>query len=440
MRWTENKIFKIYPDGTQKQLNPFTGSKVWYIPGRYNRPNYTLEAKQENKLVSRSPEDYCDFCPANYHRTTPEKSRLVIEKSGFSISDRCSAKTVFSQTADFRRIANLFEIVQLSYWQKNYGYTLSSKNIAWKERYIGEKQGLDHVINLIDLKLEYSGLSVDEIKNFSHAEKLKMADAFFGGAHELIVPKRHYSLKAKTDHDLCSSGTLSPDEHFYFMQFTIHALLDIYENNENVRYTSVFQNWLRSAGASFGHLHKQLVALDEWGIIIRRMAGMVSKSPNIFNDLLINFAVKNHLLICENDYALAVVEIGHRHPTVAVYSKSRNCRPEEHTVQELQGFSDIVHAIHAAMGDRLPCNEEWYYQPRDCHLPIPWHVLLKWRINVPAGFEGGTEIFINPLSPTEIRDQLIPRLLHLESQKMIRVDRIGENCNPDLQPLQYSRF
>ena len=40
------------------------------------------------------------------------------------------------------------------------------------------------------------------------------------------------------------------------------ALFDL---NRYARYVVVFQNWLKPAGASFDHLHKQLVAVDERG-------------------------------------------------------------------------------------------------------------------------------------------------------------------------------
>ena len=71
-------------------------------------------------------------------------------------------------------------------------------------------------------------------------------------------------------------------------------------------------------------------------------------------------------------------------------------------------MSDLVHAIHASMGSQISCNEEWYYTPVDAITKMPWHVLIKWRINVPAGFEGGTSIYINPFTPIELRDRLVP--------------------------------
>jgi galactose-1-phosphate uridylyltransferase len=67
---------------------------------------------------------------------------------------------------------------------------------------------------------------------------------------------------------LKSSGDMTPEEHYQYIDFTIDAKEDIYLSNRYVRYVSVFQNWLRPAGASFDHLHKQL-GLDEWATQLR---------------------------------------------------------------------------------------------------------------------------------------------------------------------------
>ena len=43
----------------------------------------------------------------------------------------------------------------------------------------------------------------------------------------------------------------------------------LYDDNQHIAYVSVFQNWLAPAGASFEHLHKQLVAIDRIGARLR---------------------------------------------------------------------------------------------------------------------------------------------------------------------------
>jgi galactose-1-phosphate uridylyltransferase len=142
-------------------------------------------------------------------------------------------------------------------------------------------------------------------------------------------------------------------------------------------------------------------------------------------------------VFAENAHAIAFVGIGHRYPTIEIYSKSYYARPHEFPEDELRGMSNLVHACHAAMGSQISCNEEWYYTPIDAVYKMPWHVLLKWRVNVPAGFEGGTSIYINPMTPTDLRDKIVPRLYRLRDERLIQDIRIAEECSLTPNPLKY---
>jgi galactose-1-phosphate uridylyltransferase len=298
---------------------------------------------------------------------------------------------------------------------------------------------LEHVLQIIETKLKLSGKPEEEIAKLSREEKLQLSDAFFGGSHEIIASGRHFKPGAEWDNELYSSGDMNPEEHYQYLRFTIDAMADIYANNPYVRYITIFQNWLQPAGASFEHLHKQLVGLDEWGTSIQAEVDTARENPNIYNEAIVNFSATHNLIFAENDHAIALSEIGHRYPTIAIYSKSRNARPDEHTGEELLGFSDLVHACHAATGSQVPSNEEWYYPPRDVANVMPWHMLIKWRIVNPAGFEGGTKIFINPVPPIALRDQVVPALYELRAQGKIRNIRIATECDLKPNPLLYGQ-
>jgi len=425
-------------DGTIKQVNPFTGTEVWFIPGRGNKPEPGARPASAREIEVHSPEDYCNFCRKFYQNTPPEKARLVRDRNGeYHYREQLPDSDLDQEIPLFRRISNLFEIVSTNYWKENYGYVLSDKNQDWKNRYLSDNEGVQHVLQVLNLKLKLSKMSEKQIEQMPIEEKFKMADAFFGGCHELVIGGRHFRDEAVYDTDLWSSGAMTPEEHYHFFQFTINAARDIYENNRYVRYISIFQNWLAPAGASFNHIHKQLVALDEWGISVQREVELVRQNPNIYNEYASNFASYHNLVFAENEHAIAFVSVGHRSPTMAVYSKSRNCRPEEHSPEELRGFSNLVHACHVAMGSGIPCNEEWYYLPLDSIERIPWHILIKWRTNTPAGFEGGTKIYTNTLSPTEMRDIMVPHLYKLRDEGKIEVQYIATECPAKANSLKY---
>jgi galactose-1-phosphate uridylyltransferase len=430
--------YVVMRDGTIKQVNPFTGTEVWFIPGRGNKPDPNARPRAAQRIDRLTQEDHCTFCESGYMNTPPEKSRLIRHPDGrYEYLNQVSPSELNKTVPLFRRISNLFEIVSTDYWKKNYDYVLSEKNIEWKNRYLSESAGVHHVLQVLHLKLRLSKMTEKQIEQMPIEEKFRMADAFFGGCHELLIGGRHYREKAEYDSDLWFSGDMTPEEHFHFFRFTIKAAQDIYENNRYVRYISIFQNWLAPAGASFNHIHKQLVALDEWGISVQREVELVRQNPNIYNEYAANFASYHNFVFAENDHAIAFVSIGHRSPTLAIYSKSNNCRPEEHSDEELRGFSDLVHACHAAMGSAIPCNEEWYYLPKDSVERIPWHILIKWRTNTPAGFEGGTKIYTNTLSPTDMRDIMVPQLYKYRAEARINVKHIATECPAKANSLKY---
>lgn len=101
-------------------------------------------------------------------------------------------------------------------------------------------------------------------------------------------------------------------------------------------------------------------------------------------------------------------------------------------------MSDLLHALHAATGADVACNEEWYHQPPDVDVAMPWRIMVKWRVSTLAGFEGGTKIYLNTISPSALRDRMVARLLELRDVGAIAAPlRIGAECAVSPGPLRY---
>ena len=429
-----NQFFIRMQDGTIKQINPFTGTEVWTVPGRASKPITNAVPTTAKKIEKKKKEDYCNFCEGKYENTPPEKERLV-KIGGKYVAMKGLKPGILSQTtAEFRRVPNLFEIVTMEYWKKNFGYQYPEDVKKRKEDYLADKAGYEHVMHIINMKLQLLGKDPTQV---SEAEKIEMSDAFFAGGHELIVGRNHYVKDAEFETQLCNSGEMTPEEHYQYLKFTIKGLEDIYNNNKYARYVSIFQNWLKPAGASFDHLHKQLVAIDEWGVSIEREINLIRKNPNIYNEMGANLASYFNLVVAENDYAIAFSDIGHRFPTLCIFSKSEAVYPYEMSDKELRGFSDIVHSVHHAITNQIATNEEWYYTPKDSIDVMPLHILIKLRVNTPAGFEGGTKVYINPMNPYDLRDKIITRLLEARNEDRIAKISIGTECSTEVNPLMY---
>ena len=417
-------------DGTVKQVNPFSGTEVWTVPGRGNRP-LSVPVANPQPLQEEDFSHRCAFCSGRLTDTPPEKARIL--PSGGIV--RGLPLSEYDHTVPaFRRIPNLFEIVSYDYWHANYGFEMDAETRQRMDNYLSDPVGREHVLKIVRTKRKAAHLP-----ETSEEELVDQAAGFFAGGHDVIVAGRHFERGAQDDSQLASSGTLSAEEHLLFMQLTIDAMRDLYERNRYAPYVVAFQNWLQPAGASFEHLHKQLVAIDDRGMASHREVQMLRSNMNMYNEWAVDYAASRNLVIAENDHAVLFAGFGHRYPTLEVYSKSATCEPWLQSEEEIRAMSDLVHAAHAAVGREVPCNEEWHHKPADVDVAQPWRILIKLRISTLAGFEGGTKIYLNTISPWDLRDRVVGQLYPLrESGHVSGSIRVATECSVQRNSLLYN--
>ncbi len=241
-------------------------------------------------------------------------------------------RSLHDEVAEFRRIPNLFEIMSYDYWHDNYGYQLPEAAQAHKEAYLATAAGREHVLALVRTPAGRRGHRRSEARGPSARTSSwrRRRLGFFGGGHDVIVGRRHVVDGATHVDQLASSGTLTPEEHYQYTRFTVGALREMYLANRYARYVAVFQNWLKPAGASFDHLHKQLVAIDDRGVQAELELQRLRVNPNLYNEVAVNYAGYHNLVVAENDHAIAFAGFGHRYPSLEIYSKSAHCQPWEH--------------------------------------------------------------------------------------------------------------
>ena len=433
----EPEFISTLADGTVKQLNPFSGTEVWTVTGRGNRP-LGITLPNPTPLNPAEHGRYCAFCEHRYTDSPPEKSRVIrTAEGGWETRHRTSAEELDSSVAEFRRVPNLFEILSYDYWHLNYGYELPEEVRQRRDDYLASPVGRAHVLSVARAKLRAGGRTEAEVAALPEAEVLTAASGFFGGGHDVLIARRHFIDGATDNTQLAGSGTLTPAEHFQFIAFTTDSMKALFELNRYTRYVAVFQNWLRPAGASFDHLHKQLVSIDERGVQHEQAMQRLRTNSNIYNEYGPNYAGYHNLVLAESDHAIAFAGFGHGSPTTEIYSKSEACDPWNHTREELRGMSDMIHAMHAATGVDVPNNEEWHYRPVDSDLPMPWRVMLQWRISTIAGFEGATTIYVNTISPAHPRDRGVPRRFELRERGLIADLPLATEARCRPNPLQY---
>jgi len=417
-------------DGTVKQTNPYSGTSVWTVPGRANRPLAPSGPPPEPIDASRA-HAYCAFCPDRYLESPPERMRSTDGEWRYALP----APQVLAETADVRVVPNLFPILAYSYWQENYGYEIPPPGLEHAQRYLADEVGREHLRSITRTHALASGMAESDWAALSPQAQLDRGHAFFGSCHDLVVPRRHYVDGAEVTTDLAGSGTLTPAEHFEYVLVTLEAAKALYEGNVFAEHVAIFQNWLRPAGASFEHLHKQLVAIDELGVSMRREVDMTRRNPFIFNDFGVAYPRAEGLVIAENEHAIAIAGYGHRYPSLEVYSRSAAPSPWQMSRAEVRGWSDLLHACHVAAGTQVPSNEEWHYRPPGMEVSMPLRVVIKWRISTLAGFEGGTKININTIDPWTMRERAVAALTDAQAQGRIADMVLGDDC--PAEPLRY---
>ena len=417
-------------DGTVKQTNPFSGTTVWTIPGRANRPLNGSGGAPEPIDHTRDGR-HCAFCEDRYLETPPERMRYV----GGELQHGLSAPAVVAAPADFRVVPNLFQILDFSYWRENYGYAVAADGVAHATRYLKDDLGREHLLSIARTRAVAGGSSTVEFEALPDTEQLERGLTYFGSCHDLVIPRRHFVDGAGLTNELAGSGTMTPEEHAEYTRVTLEAAAALYTGNVYAAQVAVFQNWLAPAGASFDHLHKQLVAVDELGTGLRLEIERVRQNPFIYNDFGVSYARAEGLLVAENEHAIAIAGYGHRYPSLEVYSKSAAPSPFQMSPAEVRAWSDLLHACHVAAGVGVPCNEEWHYRPPGMDVSMPLRVVIKWRISTLAGFEGGTKINVNTIDPWTMRARAVAALEQAAAEGRIAEMTLGDAC--PAHPLRY---
>ncbi len=400
------------PDGTVKQVNPFTGTQVWTVPGRGSRPLVTHH-RTPQPLDPADRDRYCAFCWGRMLETTPEIARVVPTDHGWEQVHGLTAEELGSTAPGFRLIPNLYEILSYDYWRRVHGWHGAPETATRLAAYTSTPLGREHISRLVRTKLLARGVPEDRVDERSYEDHLADAVEFFAPNHLVVLAPRHFVDGATDDSQLAASGTLSVEEHHQFTALTIDAMRGLYADNKYARYVAAFQNWGNEAGASFDHLHKQLVAIDELSVQTEREVARLEREPDLYVRWGMRYAAQQGLLLARTPSAVAFVGVGHRFPSIEIHSLEPSRSPWDLPDAAVRDFSDLLHACHAATGVEVPSNEEWHHRPPSLDLPIPLRAVLKWRVSTLAGFEGGTKIYVTTLDPWAMHDRVIRRLREL---------------------------
>lgn len=232
------------------------------------------------------------------------------------------------------------------------------------------------------------------------------------GAHEVIIETPSHTLNIP-DMD---------DEHVEKILWAYkQRILDL-GKDKRFRYTLVFKNYGKAAGASLSHPHSQLIATPITPRYVKMELGksreyFLEKERCIFCDIIRQELGSGERLIYENEYFVAFCPFASRFPFEIWLFPRRHefgfqVVPDEERLLLAKCLKDILKRLKKCLNDP-PYNYVLHTAPNP--MPRPgkpdywgtleydwhWHIEIIPRLTKMAGFEWGSGLYINPTAPEE---------------------------------------
>lgn len=249
------------------------------------------------------------------------------------------------------------------------------------------------------------------------------------GRHEVIV-----------DHSQHGIAIHEMNEAHLALLFSAYQsrMAELYKSDERLKYVLVFKNFGPAAGASMAHTHSQIIALP---VVPQNVHDEVANSLQYFDKhhhcifcSLIDEALTFEATIYDRDSGqiLRQINVGQyvvergKHfiaikPFASRYEWEVHILPLQHnsdflttTQEELDDLALVLKRtmarLEAVIGGAqynyflhsLPHGEEYQNSKNSYH----WHLEICPRTSIPSGFELGSGLFVNTISPEQAAEQL----------------------------------
>ncbi len=255
------------------------------------------------------------------------------------------------------------------------------------------------------------------------------------GRHEVII-----------DHHLHGIAVHEMSEEHLAALFSIYKdrIGQLYASDDRLKYVLVFKNFGPEAGASMAHTHSQIIALP---VVPQNLQDEVNNSRAYYDKhhqcifcTLINEALTFETTIYDREsgeilrrinVGQYVVERGEKFiaikPFASRYEWEVHILPLQHNSDFLDSsdacLQDLARVMKRTMArlDAVIGGAQYNYflhsRPRgkayeDCEASYHWHLEICPRTSIPSGFELGSGLFVNTISPEEAAEQL--RSVNLE--------------------------
>lgn len=227
------------------------------------------------------------------------------------------------------------------------------------------------------------------------------------GAHEVIIETPRHDLQI---------GNLEAEQATDVWQACTERMIDL-NGDERFKYTLVFRNHGKVAGASLEHPHSQLIALP---MIPHQLKVEIEGARRfyqyhercIFMDMIRQERNYGKRVIEETEDFIVFCPFAPKHPFETwILPKRQQASFTDMDRSELRGFSDMVRHTLMRISNCLndpPYNYMLHTAPysQEGDPAFSWHLEIIPRLTIAAGFEMGTGIYINVTTPEDAAEHL----------------------------------
>ena len=249
------------------------------------------------------------------------------------------------------------------------------------------------------------------------------------GRHEVIIDNAQHGIAVQE----------MSEEHLALL-FSVYQqrMKDLYQLDERLKYVLVFKNFGPAAGASMAHTHSQIIATP---VVPQNVYDEVNYSKQYYKrnhqcifcsliDEALTFEATIYdratgQIVRQINVGQYVVERGEKFiaikPFASRYEWEVHILPLNHnsnylttTKEEFDDFARVLKRtmarLDAVIGGAqynfflhsLPHGDEF----QDCDASYHWHLEVCPRTSIPSGFELGSGLFVNTISPEDAAEKL----------------------------------
>lgn len=222
------------------------------------------------------------------------------------------------------------------------------------------------------------------------------------------------AVKGYGFHEIIAETPEHSKDIYSMAQEEIFLILKMYRKRYNflkrkkyIKSVFIFKNHGRAAGASLSHSHSQILALPIVPPFTEEETKVITKAKSCIYCYLIKKAFDDNRVLLENSGFIVFAPYASEYPyQLSILPRSHQPFFEETDDKQLKILADVISETFGRYKKRLGNIPFNYFFNTPSGQKEHWNIQIMPKLTTPAGFEKGTGIAINPVSPENAVEEL----------------------------------